>query len=521
MRKTIPNGAIDDQNLAGLCEEVRYNLQATIVPSWQHLTTLIPLIEERLLCATGDPELRLDACWDRRPRGTFLDFGWTRKKPDMPKEWSFFAHCKPETLISLLIEVIEAVEDASTGLVEEWFHRANHQAWYTISLGTILERCYARRLLIQPQPENISKYRKHILYVLAATELMNTCFKSRQVKSLADFSVGRLECDNVEDLLRTPLSEISNALLCHSWSRPLYALGSGVFLPSNLKIPMLTRIGGINVDWTEYMQEHLTFDPETMTVYVYWFFSHISDNASWHLYCERYGCDTRHSGSPRPTYTGDLKYREEVLQSYRWLFSASPAEALEQLCDLPLPWWLVPLEEDDVILPWHRSGAWIEDQAAVKIRKSKWNKLMSRATRVFSKQREKQNKRPSVRSLLKNSANQKCELPIDCKELLDFLDREDDETTGTLPFARFPELGPRVKILMEFMEKQKPRGFFALWRDKRDSSSWYTFWAAVLLGVAAFILALAGLGLASAQTWASFKALDLQTDSSPTPGPSR
>lgn len=144
---------------------------------------------------------------------------------------------------------------------------------------------------------------------------------------------------------------------------------------------------------------------------------------------------------------------------------------------------------------------------------------MSKVTRVFSKQREKYNKRPTVRSLLKNSANQKCELPIDCKELLDFLDEEHDETTATLPFERFPELGSRVKVLMGFMEKQKPRGFFALWRDKRDSNSWYTFWAAVILGVAAFILALAGLGLASAQTWASFKALDLQTNSSPTPAP--
>ncbi len=142
---------------------------------------------------------------------------------------------------------------------------------------------------------------------------------------------------------------------------------------------------------------------------------------------------------------------------------------------------------------------------------------MSKITRVSSTQHEQQNKRPTVRSLLKDSTNQKCELPIDCKQLLGFLDEEHDETSETLPYEQFRQLGPRVKVLMELMEKQKPRGFFALWRDKRDSNSWYTFWAAVMLGVAAFILALAGLGLASAQTWASFKALELQTSSSPTP----
>ncbi|PVH84700.1 hypothetical protein DL98DRAFT_512115 [Cadophora sp. DSE1049] len=294
MRKAILNGALDDQNLAGLCEEVRDNLQATVVPSWEHLTTLIPLIEERLLCATGDPELRLDACWDRRPRGTFLDFGWTREKPDMPKDWSFFAHCKPEMLMSILIEVIEAVEEASIHLVERWSYRANNQAWYTIRLGAILERCYARRLLLQPQPDDISKYHKHMLYVLAATELTNTCFKSRQVRSLANvFSGTMLQSANVDGLLQTPLSEILDALLCdwrstrstgaraRSSSPDLDNPRSDVFSPSNLEVPVLRRIGWLKVDWTEYMEEHLKFDPGTMTVYVYWFFSHISDNASW------------------------------------------------------------------------------------------------------------------------------------------------------------------------------------------------------------------------------------------------
>jgi hypothetical protein len=134
---------------------------------------------------------------------------------------------------------------------------------------------------------------------------------------------------------------------------------------------------------------------------------------------------------------------------------------------------------------------------------------------VSRKKAERLHKRPTIRTLLKDINGQKCELPIDCKELLDFLGEETNQITEALPYSRFPELGPLVQVLMEFMQKQKPRGFRALWRDKRDSNSWYTFWAAVILGIGAFILALAGLGLASAQTWASLKALHLQMDSSP------
>jgi hypothetical protein len=207
--------------------------------------------------------------------------------------------------------------------------------------------------------------------------------------------------------------------------------------------------------------------------------------------------------------TDDLFYKEEVLQSYRWLFSAKSAEALQQLLDLPIPWWLVPLGEKNAPMPWHRSGTGTEKPNFSK-RQSKWKELFSEAARFVSNKRQSWNKRATIHTLLKDINGRKCELPIDSKELLEYLGKEDEEgdnISETLPYERFPKLGPRVKVLMEFMEKQKPRGFFALWHDKRDSNSWYTFWAAVILGVGAFVLALAGLALASAQTWASFKAL--------------
>jgi hypothetical protein len=282
----IRDDSVDVQDLAGLCEEVRHSLQAAVLPHWEHLTTLIPLIEERLLCCTGDPELRLDACWDRRARGTFLDFGWTRAKPDMPQQWSFFEYCKPETLMSILIEIIETVNATRTNMTEEWSFEDKNQAWFQVTLGSVLERCYERRILIQPLPDEISNYTQHMLYILAAIELTNTCFKSSQVNPEVNvFSISTLRCKTVEDLLRTPLRKISVALLCHprrrSRSRDSLDLKSDVFPPSHLQVHVLKNIGSLKVDWTEYMHEHLKFDPETMTVYVFWFFSHIFGNASW------------------------------------------------------------------------------------------------------------------------------------------------------------------------------------------------------------------------------------------------
>lgn len=85
----------DVPNLAALCEELKVVLQSNVLSYWRPVPVLAALVEEKLLYCTGDPHLRLRACWDRRLRGTFLDFEWTKAKPEMPQKWSFFTHCRP------------------------------------------------------------------------------------------------------------------------------------------------------------------------------------------------------------------------------------------------------------------------------------------------------------------------------------------------------------------------------------------------------------------------------------------
>ncbi|EPE24105.1 hypothetical protein GLAREA_07955 [Glarea lozoyensis ATCC 20868] len=182
------------------------------------------------------------------------------------------------------------------------------------------------------------------------------------------------------------------------------------------------------------------------------------------LYCQRFDCNDHHEELPNRTRTSDLTHIEEVFASYRWLFSMSSSEAFEELCDMPLPWWLVPLEEHNPILPWHRSGTWIRDQAAVNRTKSKWENISSKVAKYFAQQRKARGERKTVRSLLKTTDDRRCELPIDCRHLLEFLteDEEYDQSDKSLPFSRFPKLQPRLEHLMGYMEKQKPRGFAAL-----------------------------------------------------------
>lgn len=64
--------------------------------------------------------------------------------------------------------------------------------------------------------------------------------------------------------------------------------------------------------------------------------------------------------------------------------------------------------------------------------------------------------------------------------------------------------GDRLLVLKTLL---KPNGIRGLWKDKRDSLQWYTFWAVVCLGCFGAIVAVLQLALSAVQAWASVKSL--------------
>ena len=63
------------------------------------------------------------------------------------------------------------------------------------------------------------------------------------------------------------------------------------------------------------------------------------------------------------------------------------------------------------------------------------------------------------------------------------------EEKGTYRVARdFPMLRCRLATLKRQLSISKPRGWKELWRDKRDSAHWFTFWAVIIIGGAGLLL---------------------------------
>lgn len=68
----------------------------------------------------------------------------------------------------------------------------------------------------------------------------------------------------------------------------------------------------------------------------------------------------------------------------------------------------------------------------------------------------------------------------------------------------FPVFGDRLLMLKKLCV---PTGIVGLWRDRRDSLQWYTFWAVVFLGCFGAVMAFLQLGLGAVQTWATVAAM--------------
>ena len=87
-------------------------------------------------------------------------------------------------------------------------------------------------------------------------------------------------------------------------------------------------------------------------------------------------------------------------------------------------------------------------------------------------------KRGRDQTLLK-LCGQKC-----CETTIGVLERE----TYDLP-RDFPIFRSRLAILLRHLSNKKPRTWKELWLDKRDSASWLTFWAVLIIGGLGIVLA--------------------------------
>jgi len=74
-------------------------------------------------------------------------------------------------------------------------------------------------------------------------------------------------------------------------------------------------------------------------------------------------------------------------------------------------------------------------------------------------------------------------------------------------YEEFGHFESRIRQLKTYMDSKKPKTSKQLWKDARDATPWWTFWAVAFFGAASVFLALASFAVSIAQTVGTFEAL--------------
>lgn len=86
--------------------------------------------------------------------------------------------------------------------------------------------------------------------------------------------------------------------------------------------------------------------------------------------------------------------------------------------------------------------------------------------------------------------------PISCRDSEQRLQERDVYSA----VEDFPRLGRRLMQLQKFNLRQRPSKLTDLWRDRRNALQWYTFWAVLIIGGMANLIAVLQLVVALYQT---------------------
>lgn len=209
--------------------------------------------------------------------------------------------------------------------------------------------------------------------------------------------------------------------------------GDKTVASSSFNAHLLSVIGGVNFKWTDCLPCHLDYDIETKTVYLFQYpsfcqhslYTKRSDNTNMIFHCAATPDDDL--GQARFGTSMELRSMFlEVLLSYRLLFGQNKASRKFFLEIYPFKDKLAK-ERDDTLMELCGSHSSISSS------------LTRHEEYIFS--------------------------------------------------THFPVLESRLVPLLRRLSNKRPQTWRQLWKDKRDSASWFTFWAVIIIGGIGIILA--------------------------------
>ncbi|KAI4185605.1 MAG: hypothetical protein LQ348_004347 [Seirophora lacunosa] len=334
-------------------------------------------------------------------------------------------------------------------------------------VGRVLSNCYERSVLAQPSfdgtrdiKETTQTLSSHVCVIKIGIYLISLLFKHEvpEYKSHEDLDrVWNMPMHEVEKHMRQKPRMSNNQSGSQTGNAYFFSI-------DDLNLKDLQRLGHLRISWTSCWDEHLQLEirENSQVLYLYWFNHDLS----------RYFAATGLCGGLTDSERMDRKEQIERTMSFILCRDAELRVRRQLYESLGAPEWLE-------LLAGFQLQAWTVQPEAQK---------PPSFTRPLSEFRLDPD----------DGSSEYCK---ETKLHLSVGRAEGDEYTSTkLSYSSFPHYEHRIRELRAYMDSQQPKGLRALWRDRRNSYTFYTFWLVILIGIVTVVLAVGSLATSIAQT---------------------
>ncbi|KAI4241425.1 MAG: hypothetical protein L6R40_004601 [Gallowayella cf. fulva] len=368
------------------------------------------------------------------------------------------------------------------------------------SICDVLTSCYRRRILAQPRFEVVSgsrdpklDLRKDIRHVRVCIYLLNILYKHK---------FPPLDCsEDLDEAWAMPIPQAEKMMrrIGQTWE-PDHGKDY-FFTVSDFSLEHLQRIGQLQIHWTEYWDEHLELERRGHDTYLklYWFSPILSDYFKVTsvvpmpllLLDQGLTAVTQDSGLSGGLEEDDpLDRAEEVARTLDLVLNPSGKRkrSRQQYGKVKAPDWLNLLAHKKVENRGTAPGSDGEVQDAPTMSLYWQNDDSWRFWRELK----------PIKSDF-------------CCEIEGHMVSPDP--TGPdierITHLEFPHYWHRLRELRNYMDSRQPTGFLALWRDRRNTNAYFTFWLVVIFGGLGVVLGFGTLAVAILQAWGQLQSLHL------------
>lgn len=133
-----------------------------------------------------------------------------------------------------------------------------------VTVGQALDQCYHQGILEEPNTQDIGAYRNHVAKLISALGLMN-------LWHFINFRYSR-DIDSVEKTRSMRMSELVEYIHDdEDYNNQQPQSHHDSFQCHEMSLELLRKVGKLEIEWTEFMDEHLCLDVEFSTLKIFWF----------------------------------------------------------------------------------------------------------------------------------------------------------------------------------------------------------------------------------------------------------